>query len=720
VTPLDPERLARLADVAFGSGEEAPAGDAPTAGGDVAPPAAEDVTIGRYLVLGTIGRGGFGVVHRVLDRALGRTVALKLLAGEATPDALERFRREVRLAASLQHEHVIRIHEVGAHEGRLFYTMDLVEGPTLLGLVAPPRQLARLAGQVARGLHAAHEQGIVHRDVKPENILVGPGDRAVLIDFSLARGVLDEERLTRSGVVAGTLAYLSPEQALGKRAAIDSRTDVYGLGATLYRVLTGRPPHEGQSPAEVLTSVLRRVPPPPRALRPELPEELEAIVVRALSVDPRDRQPTALALALELEAFAEGRAPRRRGTGRPAALVAGGALALASIAGLAAWRWRPPAPPPPPPPPLLSVRLVVDAPLAGAVTLADDALEVRGRAALDGGPPAALRVAVDGAPVEVTDGAFQASVAPRSGPVRVVAWCDGRPDVRQEVAVVVSAGPLARWFASVPGEGRPETPFRPGLRCSATPGVYLWDAGHGVTTELVWVAAGPFQMGSRWVASAPEFVHELPRFLVGRTEVTWAEYRAYLVAHGRTSAHDPGPAGDRFPANHLSWAEARALAAWLGGRLPSDAEWERAARGTDGRHWPWGGTSREAFLPRCNFNDLLCTLQAEEGHTPDAWDEVSDGFAGLAPVGSYPEGASPCGALDMCGNVNEWCEDWFDPEASPRSGEYPPREGAMKCTRGGNYRDVWYMTHPAQRQPMHPGSDGSQHGLRIVVDVAAP
>jgi serine/threonine-protein kinase len=185
--------------------------------------------------------------------------------------------------------------------------MELIEGRTLEALAKTPpaiAEVARIGGQVARALHFAHERGVIHRDVKPANVMIEPGGRVVLVDFGLAREIAPEEVLTTTGTIIGTLAYMSPEQARGHRTGIDGRSDVYNLGATLYDLLTGRAPFVARTTVDLLSCIVNDVPAPPSRFRPEIPKALDAVLVRTLAKAPAERYATALELAEALDAFA--------------------------------------------------------------------------------------------------------------------------------------------------------------------------------------------------------------------------------------------------------------------------------------------------------------------------------------------------------------------------------------------------------------------------------
>ncbi len=310
--------------------------------------------VGRYVLVEELGRGGMGVVHRGWDPALRRAVAIKLVllrpdGGPATERERTRFAREARAAARLRHPAIVSVHEVGEHEGRPFLVMDLIGGDSFDAVLArgklPPRRAAEVVRAIADALEAAHRDGIVHRDVKPANILVDPDGRAHLTDFGLAVAPDDEaDRLTRTGQIVGTPFYVSPEQARGDRDAVGPRSDVYALGTVLYEALVGEPPFGGENVLELLRRIFQEDPAAPRARRPSILPDLETITLRCLEKDPARRYPSAEALAADLGRFLDGEAIEARPLGRRdrlarwarrnRALAATAVGAVAAVAGL--------------------------------------------------------------------------------------------------------------------------------------------------------------------------------------------------------------------------------------------------------------------------------------------------------------------------------------------------------------------------------------------------
>jgi serine/threonine-protein kinase len=273
--------------------------------------------IGDYEVLEEIARGGMGVVFKARHMGLKRQVALKMiLSGQmATAEERARFRREAELAANLDHPNIVPIFEVAEFRGSPFYSMKLVDGDSLARQITArkkqkvpcdPSEAARLVATLARALDYAHHRGFLHCDLKPANILMDREGRPHVTDFGLARRTSQDSSVSASGAVLGTPSYMAPEQASGLRKGLGPATDVYGLGAILYELLTGEPPFRGDTVMETVVQVLERDPDPPRELRADLPRELEMICLKCLEKAPQNRYPSAAALADQLERYLQG------------------------------------------------------------------------------------------------------------------------------------------------------------------------------------------------------------------------------------------------------------------------------------------------------------------------------------------------------------------------------------------------------------------------------
>ncbi len=362
--------------------------DATLTGSDVviAPDGATAIhRVGPYRVVRRIGEGGMSVVYEAEHSGRGRREALKILRSdlEEDPTLAERFHREVRAMSALRHDHVLEVYDSGEEDGRLYYTMPLLPGPTLSELVReivatgekppgaranevldrhdlPPspvegeraelafarRVAAALAG-VADALSRMHENGVLHRDVKPSNLMLDENTRLLVTDFGIAR--TSDQRLTRTDQSLGTPAYMSPEQIARREQPLDGRTDVYSLGATLYELLTLELPHQGETIAETLQHILERRARPASEANPHLPPQVETIVARCLETSVRDRYADAASLRDDLRAFAAGDEIRARpvSPARRAAQMAArhwrtlGAAALVALIGLGWYFARP-------------------------------------------------------------------------------------------------------------------------------------------------------------------------------------------------------------------------------------------------------------------------------------------------------------------------------------------------------------------------------------------
>lgn len=269
--------------------------------------------LGRYQIEALIGRGGMAAVYRAVDPALQRPVALKVLYPQylADPSLVERFRREAITAASLDHPFIAPIYDVGEADGLVYLAMKLLPGPSLAELLQregrlPLQQVAVLTSEIASALDEAHAHGIVHRDIKPGNVLFDARGRAMLTDFGIAKS-LESSSLTESSVIVGTPDYIAPEQIdpqLVPPGGLDGRADIYALGAMVYRAITGRRPFDGTA-QHVLLAHLQQTPPPPSSLLPDLPPAVDAIIARALAKRPEDRYATAFEFAQDF-AYATG------------------------------------------------------------------------------------------------------------------------------------------------------------------------------------------------------------------------------------------------------------------------------------------------------------------------------------------------------------------------------------------------------------------------------
>ena len=602
--------------------------------------------ISHYRVEGELGRGGMGIVYRAFDPKLGRGVAIKVLAPEATadPERHQRFIQEARSASALNHPNIVTIYEIGSDEGTTFIAMELVDGTPLDKLLAagqlPVALALEYAAQATAALGAAHASGIVHRDIKPANIVITRDGRAKVLDFGLAklveRSAADATltaMATRPGTVMGTPAYMSPEQAQGQRVGAPS--DVFSLGAVLYEMLTGRRAFAGSSDAAVMTAILRDPPPALRAVRPDIPADVEAIVTRALSKDPKDRYSDAGALREDLSA-AQARLTRRPESAwrRPAVLVPM-ALLLLAAAGFGAWQ-------------TVNIRRVR---LAQRETIPEIERLQHTEQSLQ-----AVRLAREVEPYAAEDVAriraawflFETTTEPAGAEVSIRNYIDqnGAWESLGTTPVRGQHLPLAfyRLRISKPGylpldvtysAGRPTLKLVP--EADAVPGMMFVPGGR-VTVGV----AGTVDLPDYWIDKYEVTNREFKKFVDagGYTDAKyWMELREgrpqlsfeQAMDRMRDSTGRTGPSTwelgsypegqEDFPVGGISWFEAAAYARFVGKSLPTFYHW-RAASGMDDV-----------------FSDVLRVSQFDA--------------KGPAKVGER-QGVGPWGTFDMAGNIQEW------------------------------------------------------------------
>src|SRR6188472_3029647 len=271
----------------------------------------DSVFDGRYRIIRKLGAGGMANVYLAEDQELGRRVAIKILDDRHAADDsfIERFRREAKNAAGLSHPNIVSIYDRGEAEGTYYIAMEYLDGRSLKELIvgrgpAPIKTAIDYTRQILAAVGFAHKNGIVHRDIKPHNVLVGPEGRLKVTDFGIARS--GASQMTEVGSIIGTAQYLSPEQARG--SPVDQRSDVYSVGIVLYEMLTGTVPFTGETPLEIAMKHLSAIPDPPSDRRPDIPHELDSIVLRALAKRPEDRYQSAEEMDVDLARVARGQA----------------------------------------------------------------------------------------------------------------------------------------------------------------------------------------------------------------------------------------------------------------------------------------------------------------------------------------------------------------------------------------------------------------------------
>lgn len=599
----------------------------------------------KYRLEEKIGEGGMGKVYKATHIHMAHTLAIKVLHPHLSSDhtALERFRREAQATAHIRHPNAVTVSDFGVSKetGIAYLAMEFLEGLELREKIQAKKILDfeesfLIVEQTCRALQAAHAKGIIHRDLKPDNIWLLTTEEGIenvkVLDFGIAKlKSSNSNNLTQHGMIVGTPYYMSPEQCKGEE--LDSRSDIYSLGVILYEMLTGNVPFVASSPMGVALKHTQEPPLPPRELRADLPAPIEAVILRALEKRREDRQSSALELAQEFEAalYQAGIELKTLGTRTPHSgfsmgIAPSSSLRYSSSSGVAR-------------PGDVAVTPKQGAQVSQAATLlvsqagpAHDSLANLDRAA--GGTSKLLKVVL---------------------PIVLM--------VALVITVVVIFSSDRGKVATPPVKPPVETP-KPGIPV-APPGMAL-------------LTAGTFTMGyngSDDASEKPEHQVEVKAFFMDKNEVTVGEYYEFMKAKNSPAPKGWKPewkegkfTGDeaRLPVVNVTWFNAKEYAQSVGKRLPTEKEWEYAARGTDKRLYPWG----DKFDPNyANGKDL--------------------GKGGPMPVGSYPAGQTPLEIMDLSGNVAEWTES--DPFLYPGSNSVPK---SGKIIRGGSFltEKIFLMT----------------------------
>ena len=642
-------------------------------------------SLGRYHILEKLGEGGMATVYKAFDTRLERDVAVKIIRKEAFSQEvigriLKRFEREAKTLARLIHPNIVSIIDYGEYENSPYLVMPFLSGGTLkqkMGKTMPWQDAARLLLPIARALAYVHDQDVIHRDVKPANILITTSGEPMLTDFGIAK-MLDLEAgqtLTGTGVGIGTPEYMAPEQGMGKE--IDGRADIYSLGIILYELVTGRKPFTADTPMAVVLKHMTDPLPRPGSLVDGLPDAVEKVIIKALAKAPADRYQNMSEFAGALKKLESTQVDEKPGVEPPTAAVhqdIGQTDTYATV----------------------------------------DQLESPGKIPR----PVLKKLEYPGLKIVQPQPVHEEKKPLPVG--KVLGF--GLGGIALLVLVI---GIYIGWFKEKPDIGS-----------------RMISEIDGMT--LVYVPEGEFSMGSPEgvgeYAEQPQHQVYLDAYWIDQTEVTSAMFSTFVNETGyKTDAEKDGesyvylqiyevwesmkgadwqhPYGqyssianlENHPVIHVSWNDAYAYCIWAGRQLPSEAQWEKAARGTDGRTYPWGNQVPAGNL--LNFADT---------NTNFDWSDSSadDGYADTAPVGSYPDGASPYGALDMAGNVWEWVADWFGVYPT-ESVDYPtgPSSGIYRVLRGGSWIGNTYSIRSAKRSNNYPTNSSGYVGFRCALPV---
>jgi formylglycine-generating enzyme required for sulfatase activity/predicted Ser/Thr protein kinase len=699
-----------------------------------APDALPEV-FGRYRVKRKLGGGGMGTVYLVENTELQREEALKVPRFEADDaEGRERFLREARAAAKLHHPNLCPVYHVGVQDGVSFLTMHYLQGKPLSDYTdqpQPPREAVQIVGKLAQALEYAHGQGVIHRDLKPSNVLMCAGVGPVVLDFGLAKQLRQTDRkLTQTGAVMGTPAYMSPEQVKGEVGRIGPASDVYSLGVILYELLTGQPLFGGSSVAEVFGKILYAEPLPPSALRPGLGPALDAICRKVLARTPEERYPSMKAFGAALADYLRAD-PATEGAGKlaPSKAERADLLRAATVPPSQA---RDPSP---------ARRDQTAAAPVGARAGRKGQRSRRPWGVLVGLLGClGLLVVVVGTLIGLGMGGFFAGApstkladSPRTAPSQPVAVVDSAPShpISAETKRTVPPPPPPPVATTVPevGGARPAL-----LDCTRAEGVsapamkaaqeawatYLGrqveeedEIAPGIKIKFVLVPPGKFLMGSSQGETdhdKDEVQHEVTLtqpFYLGKYEVTQAQYEALL---GKDKNPSEFKAAD-LPVESVDWTEAdayrRKLTKQSGGklvyRLPTEAEWEYSCRGGRPSSQPFGiGNGTYLSSAQANF----------DGNFPYGSATKGEYLRKTSCVGSYPP--NPLGLHDMHGNVHEWCADWYEPyPAGKVTNPGGPLAGSSRVFRGGSWRDDAGYCRAASRDKGWPGFQLSSLGVRL-------
>ena len=652
-------------------------------------------SLGRYHILEPLGEGGMAVVYKAFDTHLEHEVAVKVIRTEqispaALSRALNRFEREAKAVAKLDHPNIVKVMDYGDHEGSPYLVMPYLPGGTLKQYLKEHGRMAwkdaaHLLIPIAEALDYAHEQKLIHRDVKPSNILLTAKGRPMLTDFGVAKIIDDEmtQDLTGTSATVGTPEYMAPEQVVSK--TVDHRADIYALGVVYYEMVTGRRPYEADTPMAVLFKHASAPLPRPKDLAPDLPDEVEQVLLKALAKRPEDRYQDMGTFAAALERETPGGVPFNANVETNTVQSITNTYATIGQFESKGEEENPVKPVVIAPPVTHPVtqELVSPAPVMG--TEPTPATMGRNRAVIFG-----IIALVAFLVIGIASGWFTRRSTPLTTEVPVL-----------EGTVEPTILPT-----------QPTTPSE-GITIGST----MISPIDGMT--MVYVSAGEFLMGSPEGAGyddeRPQHTVYLDAYWIDQTEVTNAMYARCVADGGCTEprsresytrdSYYGNPDYDEYPVISVTWHQAEAYCQWAGRELPTEAQWEKAARGTDGRTYPWGNEPPAGNL--VNFADK---------NTDYDWSNkaIDDGYEDSAPVGTYPDGASPYSALDMAGNVLEWVADWYgDYPSGSVSNPTGPTIGESRVLRGGSWNNLVSDIRSAFRSRSVPGdASGINFGFR--------
>ncbi|MDX2043773.1 MAG: SUMF1/EgtB/PvdO family nonheme iron enzyme [Acidobacteriota bacterium] len=627
---------------------------------------------GRYRLESLIGVGGMGDVYRATHIHIDNEFAVKLLKPEFVADqtAIKRFRLEAKAAGRIQHPNAVRVTDFGVTPEKIVYlVMELVQGLSLRQLIRSEKKLdilrtINIVRQVCGAVEAAHHSGVIHRDLKPDNIIIESHqntERVKVLDFGIAklREAKTDNFLTQAGTIIGTPQYMSPEQCQGLQ--LDPRSDIYSIGIILYEMLTGTVPFDGESTLQVVYNQLHQFPKPILEISPNISELLAAVIMRALEKEPGDRQASALELSEELKQAVKKEAEE-------------------SSYSMAEPSWIPPLTP-------------VEGTASGKHSV--EWPEVKFPSL--------------GAKNRTTGERSTAALSRQNDDDEVTKIREPRRRTNPDQKVQTSDTALKRdtGFEQSASEGKSKLPLIAGAAAVLVlliAAVIYFSSGseENVVTPpkttstpsgMALIQGGKFMMGRGDGSTDEGPVHEVEvkSFLLDVQEVTNQDYKKFVDATGHTVPRNWklngsfAPDEAMLPVTFVTWDDATAFAKWAGKRLPTEAEWEYAARGgSKGFLYPWGDQWALGYA----------NIDRKEQRRP-------------SPVRSFEKDLSPFGIYDLAGNVSEWVQDNY----SEKYGAAPDRR--LRVYRGGNFLDAPDKGTNTYRWADFPGDIPDDQILRV-------
>jgi len=644
-------------------------------------------TIKHYHITEQLGEGGMATVYKAYDTRLERDVAIKIIRRTAfPPEALDRvltrFDREAKIMASLSHPNIVKLYDFGVYKHSPYMVMEYIPAGTLknfMGKPVPWKDAVRIVVPLAKALSFAHQKSLIHRDVKPANILITVSGQPILSDFGIAKVLEADEShtLTATGVGIGTPAYMSPEQGLGQKN-IDGRTDIYSLGIVLFELITGRKPYIADTPEAVVNKQINDPLPNPSLFVHGLPDQIEKVLIKALQKNPDYRFQDMQAFSTALEKSIDE----------------------------------------------TPIIIPEQEKVTDQISITQSTIDTQITFDSESEPPLDLLRKPQNkkrswAIILVAIGFMMTIIA-------IIALIINPTDPSPEVMFPIVPITLTAETDTIKPTPTQQT-------STSTPTI---DEGSGTVShtdgmQMVFIPAGDFTMGAStqdniYGDEGPEHTVYLDAYWIDQTEVTNAMFQQFVNASGYiteieqagesaiwngsgwtiiagiTWQHPFGPSSNltgrgNYPVIQISWADAQAYCNWAGRRLPTEAEWEKAARGPYGNLYPWGNSQPNPNIANYGSN-----------------------YSDIFPVGSFPDGASYYGVLDLGGNVYEWVQDWYQRgyDGLPSTNPIGPVSGSYVVMRGGSWELDGDRLSGYRREVSQPGYGNDNVGFRCASSYA--